>query len=167
MKIREVELREIHLRLRERFEISTGGWDERRILLLRMESEEGEAWSECVAAEAPNYSYETPETAWHILTQYVLPAVVGREFDGPEAILDPVSWIRGHPMALATAEMGAWALEAVGKNISLAALMGGSRPAVPVGVSVGLQGTDDELLRHVERHLAEGYKKIKLKIKPG
>lgn len=167
MKIREVELREIHLRLRERFVISTGGWDERRILLLRMESEEGEAWSECVAAEAPNYSYETPETAWHILTQYVLPAVVGREFDGPEASLDPVSWIRGHPMALATAEMGAWALEAVGKNISLAALMGGSRPAVPVGVSVGLQGTDDELLRHVERHLAEGYKKIKLKIKPG
>ncbi len=85
MKIREVELREIHLRLRERFEISTGGWDERRILLLRMESEEGEAWSECVAAEAPNYSYETPETAWHILTEYVLPAVVGRR----------VRWTRG------------------------------------------------------------------------
>ena len=52
VKIRDVELREVHLRLRERFEISTGGWAERRVLLLRMESEEGEAWSECVAAEA-------------------------------------------------------------------------------------------------------------------
>jgi O-succinylbenzoate synthase len=167
MKIREVELREIHLRLRERFEISTGGWDERRILLLRMESEDGEAWSECVAAEAPNYSYETPETAWHILTEYVLPAVVGREFQGPGAVLEPVSWIRGHPMALATVEMGAWALEAVGRNVSLGALIGGSRAAVPVGVSVGLQRTDDELLKQVEDRLAEGYKKVKLKIKPG
>jgi O-succinylbenzoate synthase len=167
MKIREVELMEIHLRLIERFEISTGGWDQRRVLLLRMESEDGEAWSECVAAEAPNYSYETPETAWHILTEYVLPAVVGSEFQGPGAILEPVSWIRGHPMAVATVEMGAWALEAVGKDLSLAALLGGSRQAVPVGVSVGLQGTDDELLKQVEDRLAQGYKKIKLKIKPG
>ncbi len=167
MRIREVALREIQLRLRERFEISTGGWDERRVLLLRMESEDGEAWSECVAGEAPNYSYETPDTAWHILTDYVLPAVVGSEFKGPGAILEPVSWIRGHPMALATVEMGAWALEAVRKNVSLAVLLGGSRSEVPVGVSVGLQGTDDRLLEQVEKRLAQGYKKIKLKIKPG
>ncbi len=167
MRIREVELREIRLRLKERFEISTGGWDQRRILLLRMESEDGEAWSECVAAEAPNYSYETPETAWHILTEYVLPAVVGVECSHPGGTLDPVSWIRGHPMALAAVEMGAWALEAVRQGISLASLLGGTRSAVPVGVSVGLQNTDAELLRKVEERLAQGYKKIKLKIKPG
>ena len=167
MKIRRVELREIHLRLRERFEISSGGWQERRILLLRMESEDGEAWSECVAAEAPNYSYETPDTAWHILTDYVLPTVVGVGFQGPAAVLEPVRWIRGHPMALATVEMGAWALEAGRRGVSLASLLGGSRSSVPVGVSVGLQGTDDELLGQVEGHLARGYRKIKMKIKPG
>lgn len=167
MKIKSVELREIHLRLRERFEISTGGWDERRVLLLRMESDEGQAWSECVAAEAPNYSYETPETAWHILTDFVLPAVVGTEPGTPGAILDPVSWIRGHPMALAAVEMGAWALEAERQELSLAELVGGTRSAVPVGVSIGLQETDDDLLRQVEDRLAQGYRKIKLKIKPG
>jgi O-succinylbenzoate synthase len=167
MKIRAVELREIHLKLKERFEISTGGWDLRRILLLRMESEDGEAWSECVAAEAPNYSYETPETAWHILTDYVLPEVVGREWADASAVLSPVSWIRGHPMALAAVEMGAWGLEAVERGISLRELLGGVRDAVPVGVSVGLQGTDEDLLRQVEARLEEGYRKIKLKIKPG
>lgn len=167
MKIRSAELREIHLKLKERFEISTGGWDLRRILLLRMESEEGEAWSECVAAEAPNYSYETPETAWHILTDHVLPQVVGREARSPGEIMEPLSWIRGHPMALATVEMGAWALEAVGRGVSLKQLLGGVRDAVPVGVSVGLQGTDDDLLRQVEDRLEAGYRKIKLKIKPG
>jgi O-succinylbenzoate synthase len=167
MKIRAVELREIHLKLKERFEISTGGWDLRRILLLRMESEEGETWSECVAAEAPNYSYETPETAWHILTDYVLPEVVGRECaDAPE-VLSPVAWIRGHPMALAAVEMAAWGLEAVERRTSLRELLGGVRDAVPVGVSVGLQGTDEDLLRQVEARLEEGYRKIKLKIKPG
>jgi O-succinylbenzoate synthase len=167
MKIRRVELREVHLRLRERFEISTGGWDERRILLLRMESEDGEAWSECVAAEAPNYSYETPETAWHILTDFALPAILGSDFSSPGAVLDPVSWIRGHPMALATIEMGAWALESGRRGVSLSRLLGGDLDAVPVGVSVGLKPSDDDLLREVEGRLEEGYRKIKLKIKPG
>ncbi|MGD2121848.1 MAG: o-succinylbenzoate synthase, partial [Gemmatimonadota bacterium] len=155
------------LRLKEKFEISTGGWDERRVLLLRMESENGECWSECVAAERPNYSYETPDTAWHILTDFVLPAVVGVDFAGPGSILDPVAWIRGHPMALATVEMGAWGLAATEEGVSLASLMGGGRSAVPVGVSVGLKGTDHELLAEVEKRLAQGYRKIKLKIKPG
>lgn len=167
MKIRSVELVEIHLKLKERFEISTGGWDLRRILLLRMESEAGEAWSECVAGEAPNYSYETPDTAWHILTDYVLPEIVGMDVDMDEGILAPVAWIRGHPMALATVEMGAWALEATEKGVSLKDLLGGVRDAVPVGVSVGLQGSDDDLLRQVETRLDAGYRKIKLKIKPG
>jgi O-succinylbenzoate synthase len=167
MKIRAVELREIHLKLRERFEISSGGWDLRRILLLRMEGENGDAWSECVAGEAPNYSYETPETAWHILTDYALPAVVGREVDGPGDVLSPVSWIRGHPMALAAVEMGAWGLKAAEEGVSLRSLVGGIREAVPVGVSVGLQGTDEDLLRQVEERLSAGYRKIKLKIKPG
>ena len=160
MIIREVELREIHLKLRERFEISTGGWDERRILLLRMECDEGEAWSECVAAEAPNYSYETPETAWHILTDHVFPHILGREYSTPGSILEPVSWIRGHPMALAAVEMGAWGLAAVRESVSLSALMGGARAAVPVGVSVGIQGSDEELLGKVEERIGQGYQVI-------
>jgi O-succinylbenzoate synthase len=167
MKIRSVELLEVHLRLLERFEISTGGWQERRILLLRMESEDGEAWSECVAAEAPGYSYETPETAWHILTDYVLPAVVGREADSASDLLSPVDWIRGHPMARAAVEMGAWTLEAIRRGVSLSSLLGGGRTSIPVGVSVGIQGSDEQLLDQVAERLDEGYRKIKLKIKPG
>ncbi len=167
MRIREAELREIQLRLRERFEISSGGCDVRRILLLRMVGEEGEVWSECVAGEQPNYSYESPDTAWHVLTDYVLPEVVGREFHGPGDVLAPVAWMRGHPMAVATVEMGCWALTALGRGVSLSSVLGGVAQAVPVGVSVGLQGTDDDLLCAVEERLAQGYRKIKLKIKPG
>ena len=155
MRIREIELLETRLRLRERFEISTGGWDERRVILLRMESEGGESWSECVAAEQPNYSYETPDTAWHILTDFALPAVVGMEFSDPPSVLKPLAWVRGHPMALAAVEMGAWGLAATEKGVSLASLLGGTRPTVPVGVSVGLKGTDEELLAEVEKRMKE------------
>ncbi len=167
MKIVEAELLEIHLKLRERFEISSGGWDQRRILLLRLAGENGEVWSECVAAEHPNYSYETPDTAWLILTEYVLPGVVGRDFQGARDALAPVSWIRGHRMALAAVEMGVWALEALEGRTSLADRLGGTAREVPVGVSVGLKGSDEELLEEVGARLEEGYRKIKLKIKPG
>ena len=70
-------------------------------------------------------------------------------------------------MALATVEMCAWGLEAVGRRLSLRELMGGERNEVPVGVSVGLQGNDEDLLRQVEERVNAGYRKIKLKIKPG
>ena len=167
MKIRRAELAEIRLRLRERFEISSGTRQDRRILLLRLEGENGVGWGECVAAEDPSYSYETTETAWHVLRRFVLPEVVGREADGPRDVLEPVGWIRGHRMAKAAVEMAAWDLDAKRAGLPLARHLGGGGGRVPVGVSIGIQPTDDDLLREVERHLARGYRKIKIKIKPG
>jgi len=167
MKIDRVVLREIRLRLRERFEISSGARQDRRILLLTVEAEGLEGWSECVAAEDPSYSYETTETAWHVLTEFVLPEVVGREIEEPGDALRPVGWIRGHRMALAAVEMAAWDLDARRRGVSLAEHLGGERDAVEVGVSIGLQPDDEALLRAVEGHLETGYAKIKIKIKPG
>ncbi len=167
MKIDRVVLREIRLRLRERFEISSGVRQDRRILLLEVEADGLKGWSECVAAEDPSYSYETTETAWHVLTEFVLPEVIGQEIDQPGDPLRPVGWIRGHRMALATVEMAAWDLDARRRGVSLAEHLGGERDAVEVGVSIGLQPDDDALLRAVEGHLEAGYAKIKIKIKPG
>ncbi|MDH5590473.1 MAG: o-succinylbenzoate synthase [Gemmatimonadota bacterium] len=167
MKIERAVLREIPLRLRERFEISSGSMQDRRILLLTMEGEGVEAWSECVAAESPSYSYETTDTAWHILTEFILPHIVGRKADGPTDVLSPVDWIRGHGMAKAAVEMGAWDMAARMDGVSLAEKIGGSRRPVPVGVSIGIQHTDEELHEKVAGYVAEGYKRIKIKIKPG
>ena len=167
MKIERAILREIQLRLRERFEISSGATWDRRILLLTLEGEGFEAWSECVAMEEPSYSYETTDTAWFVLTQYVLPAVVGRETPGPEEVLAPVAWVRGHRMAKAAVEMGAWDLAARIEGVSLSAKLGGSRRSVPVGVSVGLKPTDEELIDAVAAYVGDGYARVKIKIKPG
>lgn len=167
MKVERAELRMVPLRLRTPFEISTGSRQDRKILLVTLHAGGEVGWGECVAAEDPGYSYETTETAWHVLTDFILPAVVGSAWDEPEEILAPVSWIRGHPMAQAAVEMAAWDLHARHAGMTLSAALGGERGAVPVGVSVGLQPSDDDLLREVESYLQRGYRRIKIKIKPG
>ncbi len=167
MIIESVELREIHLRLRERFEISSGGRQDRRILLLRLRAQGLEGWSECVVGEDPGYSYETTDTAWHVLSDFLLPTLIGCDFTEPEDLLLPTAWVRGHRMAKAAVEMAGWELEARRRGVSLASLLGGERDYVDVGVSVGLQPDDKTLLSKIEAYVDEGYSRIKIKIKPG
>jgi o-succinylbenzoate synthase len=167
MRIERAELREIPLRLKEYFEISSGGKQDRRILLLTLHGEGLEGWGECVAGEDPAYSYETTETAWHLLNDFILPRVVGREAADPEDALAPVAWIRGHRMAKAAVEMAAWDLAARLDGVSLSRKLGGVRSSVPVGVSVGIQKTDEALLAKVAGYVEEGYARVKIKIKPG
>src|SRR5690606_19808819 len=111
--------------------------------------------------------YETTETAWHVLTELVLPGVVGRRIEVPADALAHASWIRGHRMARAAVEMAAWDLLARRDGVSLSRALGGTRASVPVGLSVGLQRTDEVLLEMVARYFVEGYRRVKLKIKPG
>ena len=167
MKIRRVELREIALRLKERFEISSGGRQDRRVLLVRLESEDHVAWGECVAAEDPGYSYETTDTAWSILTEFLIPGVVGREMEDARDLLATVDWVRGHRMAKAGLEMAGWDLEARRREVSLVELLGSKAIPLAVGVSVGLQPSDDALVETVSRYVDEGDARIKIKIKPG
>jgi o-succinylbenzoate synthase len=167
MRPERIELREIRLPLREVFEISSGPRRDRRILLVRVDAEGETGWGEVVAAEDPGYSYETTETAWHVLTEFIVPPLVGHEILGPEDVLAPIGWVRGHRMARAGVEMAVWDLHARLLGFPLWELLGGSGEAVPVGVSVGLQPHDDLLLRKIEGYLADGYARIKIKIKPG
>ena len=167
MKIDRVELREIRLPLREPFAISSGVWVERRILLVRLEGEGVEGWGECVAAEDPSYSPETTDTAWHILTRFLLPGLPGREIMGPAEIFEHSPWVRGNRMAKAAVEMALWDLWARSLGVPVWELLGASGEPVPVGVSVGLQDNDDILLRKIDGYLADGYARIKIKIKPG
>lgn len=168
MKIKRALLREVPLRLREYFEISSGGVQERRVVLLRLTDAHGvEGFSECVVPEKPNYTAETTDTAWGVLTEYVLPRIIGKEWEDPAEVLASLRWIRGHRMALASVEMAAWDLLARSRGLSLSETLGGTLTEVAVGVSVGLKPTDAELLDTVAAYEARGYARVKLKIKPG
>lgn len=168
MRIDRVILRTIGLRLREPFRISSGVTEERRILLVFLEGDGVEGVGECVAGEAPNYSAETLATASWVIREHLAPAVLGVEWEQATevaAVLGRV--VKGHRMARAALEMAAWDAEARSRHVSLATLLGGEKPAVPTGVSIGIQEDDAALLDRIARHVDEGYRRIKLKIKPG
>jgi len=169
MRLDQITLREIRLALKEPFRISSGEIRERRILLLELVGDDGAtAWSECVAGEAPNYSPETIDTAWTMIERYVAPRALSRAFEHPgEAHAFFEQDFRGHQMAKAAVEMGLWGLAAAQASDPLARFIGGTRPGIEVGISLGIQSSPDALVARVVAALDEGYRKVKIKIEPG
>ncbi|MGI8547207.1 MAG: o-succinylbenzoate synthase [Gemmatimonadaceae bacterium] len=167
--IDRITLREIRLALKEPFRISSGLVHERRIVLLELTDRDGvTAWSECVAFHLPFYSPETVDTAWLAIREWLAPRVLGREFSGPEVIHETLDAnIRGHNMAKAALEMGCWGVAAEARDVSLSALLGGTRDRVPTGISLGIQREPALLVQCAEAAVAAGYRKIKVKIQPG
>ncbi|MHB1310982.1 MAG: o-succinylbenzoate synthase [Gemmatimonadaceae bacterium] len=165
----QIVLREIRLALREPFRISSGVVTERRIMLLELRDASGAScWSECVAGEAPNYSAETIDTAWLAIEAWVAPRVLGVSFDAPGDVHAALERdFRGHQMAKAALEMGIWGVAATQAGLPLARFIGGVRKKIPVGISLGIQSSPGALADKATAAIAEGYKKVKIKIEPG
>ncbi len=169
LQIDSITLREIQLPLVEPFRISSGVTTTRRILLLEMVDTDGAStWSECVAGDFPNYSPESIDTATLAIREWLAPRVLGQRFEAPQEVSAALSEdLRGHEMAQAAIEMGAWALAATKAGESLSSVLGGTRKRIGTGISIGIQSSPDELADKAKKALGEGYRKIKLKIKPG
>lgn len=169
IRIREIALHEIRLPLKEPFRISSGLCTERRIMLLRVKDADGAVvWSECVAGEYPNYASETIDTAWVVISEYVAPRVFEAEFEQAAHVHPALEQnFRGHNMAKAAVEMASWALVAERDGMPLARLLGGTKTEIPTGISIGIQDSPQALVARVGRALADGYRKIKIKIGPG
>jgi O-succinylbenzoate synthase len=167
MKIERVEIREIHLPLVHFFETSFGRTTERRIVLVRVEAEGWTGWGEVTCGEEPFYSYETPETAWHILRDFLIPWSLEREWATASELAYRFRPIRGHNMAKAAIENALWDIESQMQGVPLWQHLGGRLDEIPCGVSIGIQNTVDDLLEKIQRELDAGYQRIKVKIKPG
>ncbi len=167
MKIEKIELFLCRLPLVHFFETSFGRSYDRTFILVRVEGDGHEGWGESVAEANPYYSSETTETVWHIVSGFIAPLVVGQEFAHPREIYPALKRVRGHNMAKAGVEMAAWDLFARIQGTPLSAVLGGTRDRIASGVSIGIQDSYDQLIGKVEKELAAGYKRIKIKIKPG
>jgi O-succinylbenzoate synthase len=162
-----LELRLVRLPLLEPFQVSFGRMESRLLFLLRLEVGAHSGWGECVAGETPLYSYETVGTARQIIRDHLAPAILGQEIKGLADLASRLGAFRGHPMAKAGIELAFVDLVARLRGESVARVIGGVRPRVEVGVSLGIQPTVDALNERVRRFLDLGYRRIKLKIKPG
>lgn len=167
LSVSAVELRLVELPLVEPFETSFGVETTRLIFLVRMEAAGLSGFGEVVAGRDPLFSYETVETARHVLRDFLVPTLFGRPLRSLAELAERLGRFRGHPMAKAGLELAFVDLAARLRGEPLWRALGGTRARVPVGVSLGIQKTLDALLERVERHLALGYRRIKLKIKPG
>ncbi|MGH9847827.1 MAG: o-succinylbenzoate synthase [Blastocatellia bacterium] len=167
MKLDCIELREIKLPLVAPFETSFGRTFERRIILVKVYSDGLHGWGECTVGEKPFYNHESTETCWSVIRDFAGPMVLGREIESPEQVPQLTRAIRGNKMARGAVECAVWDLEARRQGKPLWQLLGGMQEEINCGVSLGLEDEDAAMLKKVEKEVAAGYQRIKIKIKPG
>ena len=167
MKVESITLRELRMPLVHFFETSFGRTYERTVLLVSLECGGVTGWGECVAGENPFYSEEWSGSAWHVITEFLGPALLGKELAKAADCVPLFAPVRGNRMAKAALENALWDAEARIRQVPLWKLLGGKRREINCGVSIGIQDTIDQLLDKIEAELAAGYQRIKVKIKPG
>ena len=167
MRIDYVALRELRMSLKAPFQTSFGTTMHRRVLLVEVGAEGNTGWSEITTPEEPFYNAETTDTAWHVFSDFIVPMVIGKEVQRAAEVPSLIEGVRGNEMARAGIENAVWVLEALERNQPLAKLLGGTRDTIASGVSLGIQEDVHALLEKIGTELAAGYRRIKLKIKPG
>lgn len=171
LKIETLTLYHLRMPLVTPFETSFGRITHRECLIVEARDEQGlVGWGEVVADRDPGYAYETTGTAWHILSGFLVPLLLNAPLDDADPAADfqrRAARVRGHNMAKAGLEMALWDLRGKREGRSLREMLGGVRERVAVGVSVGIQPTVEALLETVAAYVEQGYRRVKLKIKPG
>lgn len=167
MRVERAELRAVELPLVFPFETSFGREDAKAGILVRLFADGLEGWGEAPVSRAPLYNEETVGTAWHVLEEFVLPLLLGRDLSHPREFPPLVRHLRRHHMAKAGVEAALWDLHAQANRLPLARVLGGTRERIEVGVSLGIEPEIETLLGRIEEFLGRGYRRIKVKIKPG
>lgn len=167
MKIEAIELRHVKLELVSPFTTSMGTEYDEEHIIVHVEGDGLTGWGESVAEGTPFYSYETVKTAWHILEDHLIPAILGKDIVSISDAIFLWEKVRGHRMAKAGLEAALWDLFAKHESKSISQMLGGTKSKIDVGVSIGIQDELSSLIKKIEGYLGEGYKRIKIKIAPG
>lgn len=168
MKLQEIAIRHLKMKMKAPFTTSFGTFYDKQFLLLEVTDELGnKGWGESVAFDSPWYNEETYKTNWIMLEDFLMPLVKGKEIEHPDEINELFSAIRKNNMAKSTLEGAVWDLYAKRTNQTLASALGGNKNQIEVGISIGIQNSVDQLLNLIDEYVKEGYKRIKVKIKPG
>ena len=168
IELEKITLRQIRMPLVHFFETSFSRTTERHMVLVEVSSSGLSGWGEITAGEHPFYNEEWTESAWLIARDYVAPRLLKHKFESAAEVGARTAHIRGHNMARGGVEVAVWDLEArmLGKPL-YQHIGGGARREIPCGVSIGIQDSVPQLLEKIEKELAAGYQRIKMKIKPG
>lgn len=168
MKITDITIRHLQMKLKSPFTTSFGSITNRDFLLLEAKDEDSTiGWGESVAFQAPWYNEETLQTNWHMLEDFLIPLILNKELKHPDEVSEIFAPIRKNNMAKSTIEGAVWDIYAQQTNQSLAVALGGNKEKIEVGISIGIQKSIDDLVALVDGYVKEGFKRMKVKIKPG
>lgn len=168
MQIKEVNVRKMKMTMKHPFTTSFGTFQEKDFLLLEVKDELGNSgWGESVAFHSPWYSEETVETNLHMIRDFLAPLVLEGEIGHPDEVSERFANLRKNNMAKSTVEGAIWDLYAKRNGMTLAEALGGKSERIEVGISIGINENMDALVETVRGFIEEGYKRIKVKIKPG
>lgn len=168
MKIEEVHLYKLKMMMKHPFTTSFGTEQEKYFILVEVKNEEGlSGWGECVASYAPLYSEETTESCWYMLEEFLIPTLLHKDIEHPDEVTERFKPFKRNNMAKFAIEGAIWDLYAKSKGMSLSHALGGVKETIDVGISLGIEDDIDDLLRNIEENMRKGYKRIKVKIKPG
>ncbi|CAM4094217.1 o-succinylbenzoate synthase [Lederbergia lenta] len=168
MIIKEVIVRQLKMKMKFDFTTSFGTIKDKEFLLIEVKDEQGNSgWGESGAFHAPWYNEETIQTNWHMLEDFLIPALLHKNIEHPDEVSVILSDFRRNYMAKAAIETAIWDLYARNKGISVATAIGGEKSKIEVGISIGIQDSVEDLLDIIDQHVNEGYKRMKVKIKPG
>ncbi|MDU4961670.1 MAG: o-succinylbenzoate synthase [Sporomusaceae bacterium] len=168
MEITKIVLRKVKIDLKTPFTVSFATMKDKHFINVEVHSKNHVGYGDCSAFAHPFYNEETVSTAWHIMQDFLIPLLLGKEtIARPEETHELFAHVRRNKMAKAALDCAVWDLYAKEQGISLSKALGGTRAKIETGVSIGIQKSPDELVRVVENHLAEGYRRVKVKIGPG
>lgn len=168
MQIKEVVLRHLKMNMKFDFTTSFGTIRDKEFILVEAKDEYGmSGWGESVAFIAPWYNEETLKTNWHVLEDFLIPSILHKHVEHPDIVNEMLLGIRKNNMAKAAIEGAVWDLYAKRLGQPLATALGGQKKEIEVGISIGIQKNTTDLISLIEKAINEGYKRIKIKIKPG
>lgn len=168
MKLTAVTIYLLKMRMKSPFATSFGVIQDKTVLAIKAVDESGMVgWGEGVAFDDPSYTEETAKTTWHMLEDFLIPMLLHKEIGHPDEVNALFKPIRRNMMAKSAIEGAVWDIYAQLTGQSLAQAIGGTANTIEVGISIGLQQTNEALFTVIEDYLAQGYKRIKVKIKPG
>lgn len=168
MKITDITIRQLQMKLKAPFTTSFGTFTHKNFLLLEAKEADGTiGWGESVAFESPWYSEETLQTNWHMLEDFLIPLILNKQINHPDEVSELFASIRKNNMAKSTIEGAIWDIYAQQTNQTLAQALGGDKEKIEVGISIGIQDSIEDLVALVDGYVKDGFKRIKVKIKPG
>lgn len=167
MRIHKIILHQLKMPLKKPFETSFGVQQNREFLIIEVHGKEGIAYGEVTTMSSPFYNEETTMTARHIIKDFLAPLILDKEIKHPSEVTAILKPIRRNNMAKSGLEGAIWDLWSKEQGLSLSKALGGVKDKIEVGVSVGIQPSMSDLVELVGKYLEDGYRKIKVKIKPG